>query len=103
VNKCCDFAEGYFATGRAGIELMCFLRFGVQCGRFVMKRRTARQLVAQLSDLRRLARCSALRASASGGTMMQSPGEEMGPKALHGVQEGAEQESFRGAAHESHA
>jgi hypothetical protein len=67
-----------------------------------MKRRTARQLVAQLSDLRRLARCSALRAAASGGTMMQSPGQEMGPKVLHARQDGAEQESFSGAAHESH-
>jgi hypothetical protein len=41
-----------------------------------MKRRTARQLVSQLSDLKHLARCSALRASANGTTMIQNPDGE---------------------------
>jgi len=61
-----------------------------------MKRRTARQLVAQLADLSYLARCSALRASAASRTIGQSPDEEMG-------RDGVEQKSFAGAAHEIHA
>ncbi len=63
-----------------------------------MKRRTARQLVAQLADLRYSARCSALRAAALSRTIAQSPDEEMGRKA-----DSVKQESFAGAAHEIHA
>ena len=69
-----------------------------------MKRMTARQLVAQLADLRQLARCSALRASAGGSTMMQSPNEEIGRKAVcvKAVPDRIEQALFAGAAHETH-
>lgn len=69
-----------------------------------MKRMTARQLVAQLADLRQLARCSALRASAAGSTMMQSPNEEIGRKAVcvKAVPDRIEQALFAGAAHETH-
>jgi hypothetical protein len=70
-----------------------------------MKRRTARQLVAQLTDLRHSARCSALRASAVSRTIAQSPDEEMGRTAdsVKAVRDGVEQESFAGAPHEIHA
>jgi hypothetical protein len=70
-----------------------------------MKRRTARQLVAQLADLSHLARCSALRASAVSRTIAQSPDEEMGRTAdgVKPVRDGVEQKSFAGAAHEIHA
>ena len=70
-----------------------------------MKRRTARQLVAQLADLSHLARCSALRASAASRTIGQSPDEEMGRTAdsVKPVRDGVEQKSFAGAAHEIHA
>lgn len=53
----------------------------VRHGRLVMKHRTARQLVAQLSYLRHLVRCSALRASATGGTMVRSPSQEVARRA----------------------
>jgi len=70
-----------------------------------MKRRTARQLVAQLADLRHSARCSALRASAVSRTIAQSPDEETGRTAdsVKPVRDRVEQESFAGAAHEIHA
>jgi hypothetical protein len=70
-----------------------------------MKRRTARQLVAQLADLRNLARCSALRASSASSTMMQSSLEGAGRKTPDVPSEADEvgQESFVGAAHEIHA
>ena len=70
-----------------------------------MKRRTARQLVVQLADLKHFARCSALRASAVSRTIAQSPDEEMGRTAgsVKPVRDGVEQESFAGAAHEIHA
>jgi len=73
-----------------------------------MKRRTARQLVVQLADLRNLARCSALRAKAASSTMMQSSLEdgarqtpENGDVANAADEVG--QETFVGAAHEIHA
>lgn len=47
-----------------------------------MKRQTTRQLVSKLSDLRHLARCSALRTSANGMTMVQTPTEENGQAAV---------------------
>jgi hypothetical protein len=50
----------------------------MQCGRIIMKRRTARQLISQLSDLKHRARCSALRTSANSMTMVQNPNEENG-------------------------
>ena len=70
-----------------------------------MKRRTARQLVAQLADLQYFARCSALRASALSRTIDQSPDEETGRPAesVKSAQNEVEQESFAGAAHEIHA
>jgi hypothetical protein len=70
-----------------------------------MKRRTASQLVAQLADLRYLARCSARRASASSRTIDESPNEEMRPVEDSGeaTRDGVGQESFAGAAHEIHA
>jgi hypothetical protein len=70
-----------------------------------MKRRTASQLVAQLANLRHLARCSALRASATSRTIDQSPNEEMRPVADSGkaMRDGIGQESFAGAEHEIHA
>jgi hypothetical protein len=70
-----------------------------------MKRRTARQLVAQLADLRYSARCSALRAASVSRTIAQSPDEEMGRAAdsVKPVRDKVEQESFAGAAHEIHA
>ncbi|MFK4445836.1 hypothetical protein ABH944_006030 [Caballeronia udeis] len=70
-----------------------------------MKRRTARQLVAQLADLKHLARCSALRASALSRTIGQSPDEETGrpTDSIKSVRNEVEQESFAGAAHEIHA
>ncbi len=73
-----------------------------------MKRRTARQLVVQLADLRNLARCSALRAKAASSTMMQSPVEDGARQTPHvkDVTSAADevgQESFVGAAHEIHA
>jgi hypothetical protein len=69
-----------------------------------MKRRTARQLVTQLADLRHLVRCSALRASATSRTIGQSPSEETGRTAdsVKPVRDGVEHESFAGAAHEIH-
>jgi hypothetical protein len=68
-----------------------------------MKRRTARQLVSQLSDLRHLARCSALRTLANSMTMEQSLDPENGQATvrLEAVQDGVKQESFAGAGHES--
>jgi hypothetical protein len=70
-----------------------------------MKRRTARQLVVQLSDLRNLARCSALRASAASSTIMQSSLADVGVKTpdVTSAADGVTQESFVGAAHETHA
>jgi hypothetical protein len=70
-----------------------------------MKRRTARQLVAQLADIRYLARCSALRASALSRTIDQSPDEETGRPAgiIKPARNEVEQETFAGAAHEIHA
>jgi hypothetical protein len=70
-----------------------------------MKRRTARQLVAQLADLKHLARCSALRAAAFSRTIDQSPDEKTGRTAdsIKPAQNEVEQESFAGAAHEIHA
>jgi hypothetical protein len=70
-----------------------------------MKRRTARQLVTQLADLRHLVRCSALRALATGRTIDQSPSEETGRSAdsVKSVRDEVEQESLAGAAHEIHA
>ncbi len=70
-----------------------------------MKRRTARQLVTQLADLRHLVRCSALRASAHSRTMDQSPDEETGrpTDSIKSARNEVEQESFAGAAHEIHA
>ncbi|SAL18158.1 hypothetical protein AWB69_01042 [Caballeronia udeis] len=70
-----------------------------------MKRRTARQLVAQLADLKHLARCSALRASALSRTIDQSPDEETGrpTDSIKSARNEVEQESFAGAAHEIHA
>lgn len=70
-----------------------------------MKRKTARQLVVQLADLRNLARCSALRAKAASSTMMQSSLED-GARQTPDVTSAAKevgQESFVGAAHEIHA
>lgn len=81
-------------TRNPGIKLKCFLRCAMQCGRSIMKRRTARQLVSQLSDLKHRARCSALRASANSMTMVQNPDEEnsqatVRPEAMQdGVQPG---------------
>jgi hypothetical protein len=97
-TNCCDFADNPPTTGHPGIQLKCFIKFGLRCGRFVMKRRTARQLVTQLADLRHLARCSALRASATSRTIGQSPSEEAGQTA-----DSVKQESFAGAEHEIHA
>jgi len=70
-----------------------------------MKRRTASNLLLNFADLRHLARCSALRASATSRTIGQSPSEEMGPVADCGkaTRDGVGQESFAGAAHEIHA
>jgi hypothetical protein len=70
-----------------------------------MKRRTARQLVAQLADLKHLARCSALRTTATSRTIGQSPNEAMGPAADSGkaTRDGVGQQSFAGAEHEIHA
>ncbi len=76
-----------------------------------MKRRTVRQLVAQLADLRNLARCSALRAKAASSTMMQSSLEDGARKtpdvtnvtAVMNAADEVGQESFVGAAHEIHA
>lgn len=69
-----------------------------------MRRRTARQLVAQLADLRYSARCSALRASALSRTIAQSQDEATGRIAdsVKPVRDGVEQQSFAGAAHEIH-
>ena len=69
-----------------------------------MKHRTARQLVAQLSYLRHLVRCSALRASATGGTMVRSPSQEVARRAasIELVGPAAGRDSFVGAARESH-
>jgi hypothetical protein len=69
-----------------------------------MRCRTARQLVGQLADLRHLARCSALRELAAECTMMQSPNEEIGRKAVcdKAVPDRVEMELFAGAAHEIH-
>jgi hypothetical protein len=52
------------AKDQTGIKLKWFIRFLVQCGGF-MKRRSARQLVRLLSDLRHSAHCSVLRAAAT--------------------------------------
>ncbi|MEA3123483.1 MAG: hypothetical protein QOD67_502 [Caballeronia sp.] len=70
-----------------------------------MKRRTARQLVAQLADLNHLARCSALRAATVSRTMTQGPDKETGRSAdrIEPARDGVEQASFAGAAHEIHA
>lgn len=70
-----------------------------------MKRRTARQLVAQLADLRHLARCSALRASATSRTIDLSPSEDTVQSAdgVKAARDEVGQESFAGAAHEIHA
>lgn len=73
-----------------------------------MKRRTARQLVVQLADLRNLARCSALRAKAASSTMVQSSLED-GARKTPDVRDATNaadevgQESFVGAADEIHA
>jgi hypothetical protein len=68
-----------------------------------MKRQTARQLVSQLSDLRHLARCSALRTSANGMTMVQTPNEEDGQAEVRreAMQDGIQQAPV-GAGHENH-
>lgn len=70
-----------------------------------MKRRTARQLVAQLADLNHLARCSALRAAAVSRTITQSSDKETGRTAdgIKPARDEAGQASFAGAAHEIHA
>jgi hypothetical protein len=68
-----------------------------------MKRRTARQLVSQLSDLRHRARCSALRTLANSMTMVENPSEENGQATvrLEAMQDGVQQASI-GAGHENH-
>jgi hypothetical protein len=68
-----------------------------------MKRRTTRQIVGQLADLRHSARCSALRAAATSKTMMQQgPSEHDGQPVVRqeAVQDGLRQDSFVGAAHD---
>jgi hypothetical protein len=58
------FSQNHFATPDPGIELKCFLKLLVQCGG-CMKRRSARQLVRLLSDIRHATHCSTLRAAAT--------------------------------------
>jgi hypothetical protein len=63
-RNCCYLVKTISATPDPGIELKCFLKLLVQCGG-CMKRRSARQLVRLLSDIRHAAHCSTLRAAAT--------------------------------------
>ncbi|MBC8745485.1 hypothetical protein F6X42_02190 [Paraburkholderia sp. WC7.3b] len=68
------FRKNHWASEQSGIELKCFVRFLVQCGGR-MKRRSARQLVRILSDLRHAAHCSSLRAAATNRVMALAAAE----------------------------
>jgi hypothetical protein len=57
-------SEKHFGNAHPGIELKCFMKLLVQCGG-CMKRRSARQLVRLLSDIRHATHCSTLRAAAT--------------------------------------
>ncbi|WP_232624331.1 hypothetical protein [Paraburkholderia ginsengisoli] len=57
-------SQNHFGNAHPGIELKCFLRLLVQCGG-CMKRRSARQLVRLLADIRHATHCSTLRAAAT--------------------------------------
>ena len=74
-RNCCYLAESISAMPDPGIELKCFLRFLVQCGG-CMKRRSARQLVRLLSDIRHAAHCSTLRAAATNRAIAFASAEE---------------------------
>ncbi|CAH2899905.1 MAG: hypothetical protein PCALPYG88_4885 [uncultured Paraburkholderia sp.] len=74
-----------------GIELKWFLRFLVQCGGCRMKRRTARQLVRLLSDIRHAAHCSTLRAAATNREIAIASAErDAGQEESHERDEGNE-------------
>jgi hypothetical protein len=57
-------SQNHFGNADPGIELKCFLKLLVQCGG-CMKRRSARQLVRLLADIRHATHCSTLRAAAT--------------------------------------
>jgi hypothetical protein len=57
-------SQNHFGNAHPGIELKCFLKLLVQCGG-CMKRRSARQLVRLLADIRHATHCSTLRAAAT--------------------------------------
>jgi hypothetical protein len=57
-------SEKHFGNAHPGIELKCFMKLLVQCGG-CMKRRSARQLVRLLADIRHATHCSTLRAAAT--------------------------------------
>jgi hypothetical protein len=70
------FSQNLFYYADPGIELKQFLKFLVQCGGIEMKRRSARQLVRLLSDIRHATHCSTLRAASTNRAIALASAED---------------------------
>ena len=80
-RDCCYLVKNLTAVRHRGIKLKCFLKLLVQCGGCSMKRRSARQLVRLLSDIRHATHCSTLRAAATSRAIELAAAEADEPSA----------------------